>query len=564
MRSALRRLNPFLPVIFGLPSLLLLFHSANIIRANIGFSHDELWDFTPAVGMIRADSLATAQEVSVFSAPVPLVSGPYQGALKAWIVAPFLQIFGTSPRLIISMNVLFSMTFLVLLYWALLPATGRLWASLVFATPFVDANFLLTGPMDTGPFLFQSMFISLAMGTLFRYMADRRRKHLWLTWLFAGGILAQKLTSIPIVLGFVILLGVLSYGRMRDMARLRGVRSAAVEHIGIPSALFLAPLIPHIAYFLKSGFADLFSMTADAERLSYLSALGKCISFFQSMSGGTDWYQRITLDNALYSEEPSLLAMFGAVATACFVTTFLFTGARRRSGRQSLIFLLLGLVSFLIYPLVPGLFRPWHFYILSPIFLGCCVTFTWYCYSRWMEKFGSHAWLLRSMLILGFASFVGFGVTHGAVLLRGIEDHRGVCQTSPAIFDIYGEIANAGIDRIYAVNYSLACPVYVLSKGKIKVVEMTWTELTPELMEEVIREVQSDPKTAIVYRYCECAAADQEWIRWLNRDPEIFAWIHRLERETGALEFLRRRDARLTEFTLVRRRRPLELQLLPK
>jgi hypothetical protein len=557
--SSVSRWGKFLlPAILGLSSLLLLSYAVNVIGPNIGFFHDELWEITPSVAMLRGDSRAFQQEINIFGTPVPLVSGPYQGAYKTWIAAPFLQIFGTSPQSILTLNLLLSMVCLALLYWAILPAAGPLWASLAFAAPLVDTNFLLTGPMDTGPFLFQSMFICLAMGTLFRYAAVRRRKYLWLTWLFAGGILAQKLTAIPVVLAFAILIAVMSAGRVREVARLRGLRSAVIEHLLIPSGLFLVPLIPHLAYLYKTGLVDLFSMTADAEKLPYFSALNKCIAFFQSMSGGTDWYQRITLDDTLFSVRPSMLAIAGALVTVCFIVTWLLSGDRLKDGRWGLLCLLLGLVSFSIYPLVPGLFRPWHFYILSPIFFGGCVIFTSYCCLRWSGKFRSHSWIPRAALVVGFAVCVGLGVSQAGTLLRGIEEHGGVCQTSPALYDIYYDILNAGIGTVYAVNYSLADPIYVLSKGRIRTIEMAWTELTPDSVEEMIHAIETDPKIGIVYRYCGCTTSDQDWIRWLNRDPDLFAFIHRLEREGGTLEFVRRRDTRLTEFVLIRRQRPLE------
>jgi len=59
--------------------------------------------------------------------------------------------------------------------------------------------------------------------------------------------------------------------------------------IVIPAALFLVPLIPHLAYFLKAGLADFFSMTADDRRISYFAAVGQNFFFFRTIFDGVDW-----------------------------------------------------------------------------------------------------------------------------------------------------------------------------------------------------------------------------------------------------------------------------------
>lgn len=78
------------------------------------------------------------------------------------------------------------MAYLLALYWALIPAIGKNWACLAFTAPLFDTNFQLTAPMDTGPSLSQYIFISLALGSLFRYLSGARLTHYWLTWFFCG------------------------------------------------------------------------------------------------------------------------------------------------------------------------------------------------------------------------------------------------------------------------------------------------------------------------------------------------------------------------------------------
>ena len=214
-----RRIFRMPALIAGLLSLLFMLNAAGVLSRNIGLFHDELWDFIPAVGMIHAAPIAGWLEFRIFGYPLPLVSGPYQGALKAWVSAPLLMITGTTPRMLLAVNVLFAMVYLIALYWAILPIAGRKWAWLVFASPFVDTNFLITAPMDTGPSLFQYIFISLTLGVLFRYLSSSDMKYYRMIWFFTGCVLAQKLTSIPVVIAFIILTGILSFGRFRQVCR---------------------------------------------------------------------------------------------------------------------------------------------------------------------------------------------------------------------------------------------------------------------------------------------------------------------------------------------------------
>ena len=549
-----RRILRLLPWAAGLASLLFLLYSMDVISKSIGFYWDELWDYVPSVAMIRGDSMQGSQEIRLFHHPVPLVSGPYQGALKVWVAAPLIKLFGTLPHRILTINVLFGMIYLLALYWALLPAIGR-WSWLVFASPFLDTNFLLVAPMDYGPSLFQYTFISLAMGALFRYLADSDMKYYRLIWFFTGCILAQKLTAIPIVISLIAITIVISCRAFWRTAVNHQLRAAAKSYVIIPSLLFLIPMIPHFLYFWRSGLRDLLTMTADGARFPYFGSLMDNFKYFSTMFDGSDWCQRITLDYSTPAKLPPVLFVFVLVVMAASLVIYFTSGSEKRHCMPAIVSIALLLGNFLIYPVFRGLYRPWHFFVLTPLFACCGILSCANCLSYLANRWRKFAVYIQCVVALFLTLCVTFGAARGFEVLRWIESRKGVCLTSPAITEAYEALKAANVKMIYGLSYSIAQPIYVLSKGTIRVEELGFTDLTKEKIDELLKNVRENSEAAIVYRFCGCKEGDPNWIRWLNRDPPIVEFIRRVDSEHSSLDIKTIRDGRKTDFVLIRKSR---------
>jgi hypothetical protein len=532
--------------------VLLLLYSMDVLSRNIGFYWDEIWDYVPSVAMIRGDSLYFHQEISLFHHPVPLVTGPYQGALKTWVVAPLLKLFGGSPHFILTLNVLFALVYMLALYWALLPVIGR-WAWVVFAWPCLDTNFLLFAPMDFGPSLFQCIFISLAMGALFRYLVDRDMAYYRLIWFFTGCTLAQKLTALPVVISLMsitIAFAGRSFWKSIDRHRWR---RTLMSYAITPALMFLIPMIPHLVYFARSGFADLFAMTAEGVRRPYFSSLADNFKYYHTIFDGVDWAHRITLDYSAPIETSPILffCVFALVVVSLII--YFASGRDKKNSIHAVTSFGLIVLGFLIYPLFGGLGRPWHYFILTPIFACCLILSTAACLSylesRW-PKFAAH---FRSIFALCLALGIAAGAAHGLKVLHYIENKKGSCFTSPAINDVYRALRAANIRMVYGVNYSIAYPIYVLSKGTISVEEMAWTDLTKEKTEELLNRARENTETAVIYRFCACKEWEQNSLNWLNRDPQIFEFINKVDSERFTLDIKNFEDKRETKFVLIRR-----------
>ncbi len=528
----------------------LLVYAAQVVAANMALYHDAVWDFGPAVGLIRGDSLTSSQEVRIFGHPVPIMSSPYSGAYKIWALAPLIKILGTSPRTIVTLNALFGLLYLLALYWALRPLVGPGWAAAAFVVPFVDTNLLLTVPVDVGITLTQYIFISLSFGAFARYLRDPQPKHYRMIWFLGGCILAQKLTALPVVAGIMIATVAVSFRQFVAIVRAQGIPRAVGAWIGLPAALVAIPVLPDIYYFYRNGFADLFSSTAAAWE-PFTKATAFNFKFFISMFDGWDWYSRIIADTGPELAQKPILAVFGLSAMACFLALCAVSSRKRRDAADGLILTCAVAIGFLLYPAFRGLNRPWHLYVLAPGFY-CCAIVSLRHLANWAGEKGGFAVAVRVGLSLVGVGCLLMSSAHSRTLIKEIEKRKGECIASPIFYEMYGRMRASHVDFVYAVNYSLGYPVYVLSEGTIQVDDLAWTPLTPEKTGEMLRRIKGDPDAVIAYRQCQCKDLDPQWVHWLNRDAELPAFIKSIESDPG-LSVTRFRDARETELVVVRR-----------
>jgi hypothetical protein len=546
------------PILGAILAFILLLSSLATMDRRIAYTHDELWDYIPAVAMIRAESVSTNQEVSLLNLRIPLTTGPYHGALKAWISGPWVMIAGTAPHSLRFLNLIYAIAYLFALYWALLPAAGPRWAALAFAAPFVDTNFLITTPLDYGPTLFQCIFISLSLGSCLRYLATRQTGNIWLIFFFSGCTLAQKLTSIPIVIAFLFLALIFCAIEFREKTRPAGLPHPIAGYISLPTLLFIMPLVPHLIYFAKAGLGPLLEMAAPASgnagSLQYLkhyfAILQDNFVFFTKMFNGQDWFRRAT-NESIPSQPVHFLAAWTFVAIGLSTLLSATPRADRKSALCALTPCGLFLASFILMPVFPDLNRPWHFYILHPLFLASSVLATIHIKKETARILGNRRIPTDAFIAAIILAGIVAGSIQGVNLLRRFDRAKSGCLQSTTLNDIYRKMRAANVRNIYAINYSLAYPIYVLAKGTVHVSEFCWQDLTPSLMEDLIQKVKTVPFSAIIYRQCGCNTGEPDYIDKLNRTAELRLFTDRLKSEWADLNIVVSRDESQTEHVLI-------------
>jgi hypothetical protein len=352
------------------------------------------------------------------------------------------------------------------------------------------------------------------------------------------------------VIGIIILTGILSFRRFWQATAAHQAWPAIKSFYVIPGLYFLIPMIPHLFYFYKRGFSALYVATADGVRGPYFPSLSQNFSFFRSMFDGANWYLRITLEKIAVTPPP-IFALSLLVALASSLTLYLVFNTEKEYGKYAVICMVLCIGSFLLYPVFRGLDRPWHFYILTPILIGGSIIAIAHCLSFATNRRKGFAGFVLILFAAGLVSNIAFGTTHGMEMLRRIESRKGACITSPALYDVFRAMKSANLRKIYVINYSLAYPIYVLSGGNIQVEDLYWADLTQQRMDEWFEKLRSNPGIGIAYRYCSCMEGDPSWLSWMNREPQIYEFIKRLEVERATLNVMSIKDDRQTEFVVI-------------
>ena len=482
--------------------------SAAIQTTGYALWHDELWNHPAAVSLLRGKSWQPAWEVSILGLPLPLVSGPYQGSIKTFALVPFLAALGTSPGVLRGVHCAFGMLYLAALYWALRGVLSRRAAAWVFLLPLADPNLTMFVPSDMGPFLLQNTFLAVALGALLRLEQYPRRRWLLLALGGASMALADKLTSAPVVAVVVIL------------ALARGVRTLgwSAPRWGLAAAVACLPMLPHAAYFARAGFAELEANVGGglAQRSPYTDRLRNRFREFNGfIAAGSHIPQALTSEpvprhRPLLVPLGLLLGVLGGLAAS----------ARPREGRATGVSALALPLSFAAFAAVPGLERPWHYLVLHPpLVISAFLGFA--CLAELARGRRGLAPALPAALTLLVAGAGAVGMARSMELLSFVAARRGAHMYSPGLYHLHQELASLAPQRLVCLNYSLCNPLYVLTSGRVEVIDLTWAE-PGEGTVSYARSLSATPGTVMVYRSVSGAAGPTQasYFDWLNRTSD--------------------------------------------
>ncbi len=480
--------------------------------------HDELWNHPAAVSLLEGKSWRGNYEVRLLGLPLPVVSGPYQGSLKTYLLAPLLAIFGTSPAALRGIHCALGLGYLAALFWALRAVVGRRAAALVFLLPLADPNLTMFVPTDQGPFLLQNSLLAIALGALLRLLSQPQPHWVLLALGSTSLALADKLTGVPVV-------AVLGTAALTLGARLLG-RSPG--RWALAALVALAPLVPHGAYFAAHGLAELEAnvgtgMAHSPPYLRRLVGLGRELTGY--IAAGAAMPKSLTA-HPTPSHRP--LLVWVALGLSLAGGAAALRGRREPRTAALATSCLLGGMAALAA--VPGLNRPWHLLQLHPLLViaafagGAALTRLASPGRRWVPALRAAAGLL-------LAAAASWEALRTVELLRFLAERQGAHMYSPGLYALHREVAARRPQRLVCLNYSLCNPLYVLLAGRVEVVDLTWAQLS-EGTQEYARHLLSSPGTVMVYRRLAGAAKprQQEYFDWLNRTSD---WLLPLLEEDG-------------------------------
>ncbi len=526
--------------VIGAAALIL---SVSVSVSSVAVYHDEVWNQLHSVGLARGESVNPAFEVQILGFPLPIVSGPYQGAIKTWVFAPLLMIFGTSPWALRGTNLLLALAYLFTLYWALRPVLPRTHAALVFLLPLANPRFLLFVPLDQGPFLFQCLFLGLAFGSVIRAWKSGSRRFAILGLFATSLLLCDKLTGIPVVLA--------SLGTAALVLRRRLLSWLTGRSWILFLCAGLLPLVPMGIYFALRGFDSLRSMTSvpGTAGPSYWERLSKSVTRFLVDSNGHAWNESLTGKGSTDAMLPffAILVSLGiAVGLVVLLTSRSKEPSESRGGDSQadnraafgIAFLLLTL-SLLFYPLFRGLDRPWHYLILGPPFVLTAVL------GLGLGLHRKRGMALRSTSA-GLAGLLLLASCYGAwTELKQQDQRKGAAICSPGLYEVQDALTAAKPSRITSLSYSLERPLRVLSFGKLRIEGLEFVDFD-KLDPESLRRRLQEPGHYIIFREIHDTSVDAAWVRGLNRGSRYFR--EKIETQTKGLRVKRFRDVRGTVF----------------
>ena len=482
-------------------SFLVLFYSSIILNISRSYTNDELFDYTPAVALMNNELIFPSQGVVVFGLKVPLVDGPYQGALKTWITTPLIYLFGTSYYSLRTINVVIAILYLFAFYWALRGLLKKKYAMLVFLIPFLDSNFLLTAPLDYGSFLFQTISIVLGFGCIFRLVILKNIRYFWLFSLLIGCLLAKQLTSIPIVLSMPIFTFLFASPIFCKFLKDNGRISFTINILLIPFLFFLLPLIPHSIYFcISDGFSSFLEITRSTNNAAFFNKIISNIVNLSQFSNG----------NFIYS-------VYGLyfISFLVFIISY-----KHRSNLKTFFlgFLIFSIFSLLVYSSFNSNTRPWHYQVLYPF--SWCLAFISFAYINDFLLKGKVIYrILLCLLYIVLGAGLILSSLHSFYLLGTIERNKGEGMDSLLLNDFSSLLNKHNFTKMYSVNYSLGWPLYTMSEGEIKlVVDLAFSEIDDNKIEGIIADLLSNNESCLVYRHCAYAYGYPNWKKFLNKE----------------------------------------------
>ena len=288
--------------------------------------------------------------------PLPLLLGPYEGALKAWGYYPIFRLFGVSPLTIRLPAILLAAATLLIFYQLMRPKLGPVWAAIALWIMAVDPANVFPSRLDWGPTVLTHLFQAAILALWFSY---RDEPKLWKPALificFVVGFFA-RFNFIWLVLAFVIGISLCYPDSLKGLwISLPGfARWMAIILLLIASGVTLYLVLPLLLYFNRPTAIPTHSLQVKwYGLLATLSGVAVANFIFRNSAG--------IIRFASYW----LIIVDGFFALACLFLPM--SNAPARENRKNGLFcLLVGFLIFVQIVITPQAGGPHHYLMIFP------------------------------------------------------------------------------------------------------------------------------------------------------------------------------------------------------
>lgn len=165
---------------------------------DLGLEYDEA-HFLPLAHKIAygaEEKLDLPWGYTIAHRPIPFVTMPYVGTLDSFVYAIPFRLFGSSPVVFRSTNLVLAFSIFLLAYWIARREAGPWAAALTLALLLVDVELVLHLPTNFGPFLLQQLLVLAAIAALQQWWRSGGAPLLFLATTFLAFAFHEKLTFI--------------------------------------------------------------------------------------------------------------------------------------------------------------------------------------------------------------------------------------------------------------------------------------------------------------------------------------------------------------------------------
>jgi 4-amino-4-deoxy-L-arabinose transferase-like glycosyltransferase len=220
-----------------------------------GLQYDEVAFVNSALG--NQDGSFLTWQVKLGHAHIPVMIMRYCGAVKSYIYAPILAIFGASVWTVRLPVVLFGIITLVLTYRYVKAMLGRRTALLTFVLLAVDATFIFANRQDWGPISLMMVFKSAVLYLLWRWLNGGRLRLLALACFILGVGFFEKVIFAWFIAALAVAVPLCFWPQLKPkLTRRVAITGLAFFLAGCAPLLFYNIRHPLITFRDEKGFTD--------------------------------------------------------------------------------------------------------------------------------------------------------------------------------------------------------------------------------------------------------------------------------------------------------------------
>ncbi len=416
---------------------------ANIISP----THDVLWN-TPTAALIIGDLRFQVYEpgiVDILGKQIPIISGPYLGALKSYILSIFFLTNNYVAANYLLNQILFALvvviTTLIVRFFA--STKYAILSSFLFV---LSTGYLFSASQDYGPYLLGTLLILIS---LLLHLHQKNNLIIFIASIICLGLaINDKLTIIPLAIPLIV------YYFYEIIYSKR-----CILKIFMMFTILFLMIINYIYYFINYGFSDLLNMVGKND-IGSMFTLTNFIDQINAFIVSSIYFSNSYLYSAYFGIPINNLHIRLIYLSLIIYIILLFWFIFSKSPKPLKFLIVWFPCSFFINTLMNP--RPWHWMPLVPIFILSIVFISQFIFNQFNLKIKT-----KNIVSILFFAFTLILTLNRDTTLYNNAQRGGQGIASPALIKLAESLDISGNKfNLVCLNYSICQPLLALSNNK--------------------------------------------------------------------------------------------------